>query len=56
MNAKFAKLYIVSTTDKNHFDAYYKTRSAKYWATTFYKETEKSRREMLTSQKQNRKR
>ena len=41
-------LYVSPRPDKNHFDAYYKdSSSAKYWATTFYKETEKSRREML---------
>ena len=41
-------LYVSPRPDKNYFDAYYKeSQSAKYWATTFYKETEKSRREML---------
>ena len=34
--------------DKKYFDRYYKdSLSAKYWATTFYKETEKNRRELL---------
>ena len=41
-------LYVSPRPDKKYFDAYYKdSLSAKYWATTFYKQTEKSRREML---------
>lgn len=41
-------LYVSPRPDKKHFDRYYKdSLSAKYWATIFYKETEKSRRELL---------
>jgi hypothetical protein len=45
---KCKSLYVSPRPDKKYFDAYYKdSKSAKYWATTFYKETEKNRREML---------
>lgn len=45
---KCKTLYVSPRPEKIYFDKYYKeSLSAKYWATTFYKETEKNRREML---------
>lgn len=41
-------LYVSPRPYKKYFDNYYSdSDSTKYWATTFYKETEKNRREML---------
>jgi len=41
-------LYVSPRPHKRYFDAYYSdSESTKYWATTFYKKTEKNRREML---------
>lgn len=41
-------LYVSPRPDKKYFDAYYKdSETTKYWATVFYKATEKNRREML---------
>jgi hypothetical protein len=41
-------LYVSPRPDKDSFDAYYTdSESTKYWATTFYKATEKNRREMV---------
>jgi len=41
-------LYVSPRPHKKYFDIYYSdSESTKYWATTFYKETEKNRREML---------
>jgi cyclopropane fatty-acyl-phospholipid synthase-like methyltransferase len=45
---KCKTLYVSPRPDKKYFDAYYTdSESSKYWATTFYKATEKNRREML---------
>lgn len=45
---KCKTLYVSPRPDKIYFDKYYQeSMSAKYWATTFYKETEKNRRELL---------
>jgi len=45
---KCKTIYVSPRPDKKYFDRYYKdSLSAKYWATTFYKETEKNRRELL---------
>ena len=45
---KCKSLYVSPRPDKKYFDEYYKeSLSAKYWASTFYKETEENRREML---------
>jgi len=41
-------LYVSPRPSKKYFDAYYTdSESTKYWATTFYKATEKNRRKML---------
>lgn len=41
-------LYVSPRPDRKYFDAYYTdSDSTKFWATTFYKATEKNRREML---------
>lgn len=41
-------LYVSPRPDKNSFDNYYTdSKSTKFWATTFYKATQKNRREML---------
>ncbi|MBE0497297.1 MAG: class I SAM-dependent methyltransferase [Campylobacterales bacterium] len=41
-------LYVSPRPEKKYFDAYYTdSDSTKFWATTFYKATEKNRREML---------
>jgi len=41
-------LYVSPRPDKKYFDDYYTdSQSTKFWATTFYKATEKNRREML---------
>lgn len=41
-------LYLSPRPDKESFNAYYTdSESTKFWATTFYKETQKNRREML---------
>ncbi len=45
---KCKTLYVSPRPHKKYFDAYYTdSASTKYWATTFYKSTEKNRREML---------
>ena len=45
---KCKTLYVSPRPDKKYFDRYYKdSLSSKYWATTFYKETEKNRRALL---------
>lgn len=41
-------LYVSPRPDKNSFDNYYTdSKSTKFWATTFYKATQKNRRELL---------
>lgn len=41
-------LYVSPRPQKKYFDAYYTdSESSKYWATTFYKATEKNRKKML---------
>lgn len=45
---KCKTLYVSPRPKREYFDAYYTdSQSTKYWATTFYKATEKNRREML---------
>lgn len=47
-------LYVSPRPDKKYFEAYYReSQSTKYWATTFYKETEKNRRKMVWRPKAN---
>ncbi len=46
--SKCKTLYVSPRPKREYFDAYYTdSQSTKYWATTFYKATEKNRREML---------
>ena len=48
MNVKIVKVYMFLQGLKKYFDAYYtEGEASKYWATTFYKATEKNRTKML---------